>query len=244
LYWRDGITWHCAPLNPYAPQNVRGSLVYEPATHKIFYLSDDHNKIWNYWHDIVWYAAPLNPQAPSPSPKQRVVYSDTPDAPASVFYVGIGEGVSGPPYYGPIHRLYWQGAEGLPPNGEVQGMADLDADFVPLPNGWSEGTAGGSVAGEAGRDNSFGLTNPVGLAGTDCRIMYEVPNGPARVGLQLYDVQGRLVRTLVDGEERQGPQVVTWDGKREDGSRAPKGILLIRLEVNGETRTGKLPVVK
>lgn len=241
MFWRIGSNWQCAPLDSGAPRNVAGSLVWEPATRRVFYRSTT-GEIWNYWWDLFWQAAPLNPQAPR-SAAYDLVYSNTPEVPASVLYTGNGSDYDFP-QRGPIHRLYWQGAAGVPQTGDAPEMADLGAGSVPLPNEWSEGVAGGPVASTTGWDNTLSLTNPVGLAGTDCRIMYEVPNRPARVGLRLYDIQGRLVRTLVDGEEQQGRQVVVWDGRRADGSRASRGILLIRLEADGETRTGKLVVMR
>ena len=47
--------------------------------------------------------------------------------------------------------------------------------------------------------------------------------------LALYDLSGRLVRTLVGGALAAGPHTVSWDGRAEDGRRPGAGIFFLRL---------------
>ncbi len=49
---------------------------------------------------------------------------------------------------------------------------------------------------------------------------------PAReqVSLKVFDVSGRLVRTLVDGPLSNGPHKYTWDGRNERGSSVASGV--------------------
>jgi hypothetical protein len=61
---------------------------------------------------------------------------------------------------------------------------------------------------------------------------------PAR--LVVYDVAGRVVRTLADGVQAAGDRRVTWDGMDERGSRVGRGIYLYRLEAGGTTLTRKM----
>jgi hypothetical protein len=54
--------------------------------------------------------------------------------------------------------------------------------------------------------------------------------GPARVTVHVFDYRGRLVRTLVGGEEQQaGPQQVFWDGRDDGGHRASSGVYFYRI---------------
>ena len=59
-----------------------------------------------------------------------------------------------------------------------------------------------------------------------------VQDGPVR--LQVFDPRGRRVRTLVDGFRRAGPYEVWWDGKREDGTKAPAGVYWVAFSAPAE----------
>jgi len=60
-------------------------------------------------------------------------------------------------------------------------------------------------------------------------IKYVLPEtGAAR--LRLYDVQGRLVRTLVDGTMPSGQNEVRWDGRDNSGRSMASGTYFARLE--------------
>lgn len=55
---------------------------------------------------------------------------------------------------------------------------------------------------------------------------------PSVVTMRLYDLRGRVVRTLIDGEARsEGPQSEDWDGRDDDGRDAPAGIYVVRLSL-------------
>ena len=85
----------------------------------------------------------------------------------------------------------------------------------------------------------FGLsaTVPNPLAwGTE--IAYSVPVGSARVELTAYNVAGRLVTTLVDGEAVTGGSVVFWGVTDVSGERAVRRIYSPRLS-SGERAARK-----
>jgi hypothetical protein len=46
--------------------------------------------------------------------------------------------------------------------------------------------------------------------------------------LQVYDVKGRHVRTVVDGLEAAGRRSVVWDGEDESGHAVASGVYLVR----------------
>jgi len=47
---------------------------------------------------------------------------------------------------------------------------------------------------------------------------------PGTVSVQLYDVQGRLVRTLDRGSYPAGERVLRWDGRDDRGERVGSGV--------------------
>lgn len=49
----------------------------------------------------------------------------------------------------------------------------------------------------------------------------------------VFDVNGRRVRTVFDGQFAAGTTQLSWDGRREDGSRAPSGLYFYRLVMPG-----------
>jgi hypothetical protein len=67
---------------------------------------------------------------------------------------------------------------------------------------------------------------------------------PGVVTLKIYDVAGKLVRVLVDGEREADHYQVVWDGRNNDGVRVASGVYFYRLKVRGFTRTKKLVLMK
>jgi hypothetical protein len=53
---------------------------------------------------------------------------------------------------------------------------------------------------------------------------------PGRVSIRVYDLAGRLVRTLVDETSDPGEYRAVWDGANESGERAASGVYFVRME--------------
>jgi hypothetical protein len=62
----------------------------------------------------------------------------------------------------------------------------------------------------------------------------------ADASLRLYDVSGRLIRTLVHGLQPAGPSAVVWDGRDERGVRIGSGVYFARLESTGQHSNRKM----
>ncbi len=67
---------------------------------------------------------------------------------------------------------------------------------------------------------------------------------PASTRLTIYDVAGRAVRTLVDGERLAGRHEVLWDGRGSRDRRVPDGVYFYRLEASGKTETRRMLVLR
>ena len=68
---------------------------------------------------------------------------------------------------------------------------------------------------------------------------------PARVKLQIFNVAGQRVRTLVDEERSSGIyNDVTWDGRDSDGRPVASGIYFCRLTAKDFTQTKKMILLK
>ena len=66
------------------------------------------------------------------------------------------------------------------------------------------------------------------------RIDFAIPRaGNAR--LEIYDLTGARVRTLLDGPVEPGLRSVTWDGRGSGGRSVSTGVYFARLSVAGQT---------
>jgi hypothetical protein len=62
--------------------------------------------------------------------------------------------------------------------------------------------------------------------------------------LRVYDLKGKLVRTLAAGELTVGSHVVTWDGLDASGRQVPSGVYVYRLQVNDQVGARKMTLLK
>jgi hypothetical protein len=71
-------------------------------------------------------------------------------------------------------------------------------------------------------------------------ISYGVPVGGGVVTLRVYDVSGKLIRTLINGPQTVGQKTATWDGRDDGGRGVASGIYFYRLTAPGYTKTLKM----
>jgi hypothetical protein len=75
-------------------------------------------------------------------------------------------------------------------------------------------------------------------------IRFALPDAAA-VTLRVYDVQGRLVRTLVDGvSKRAGVHEIEWNGTDDAGRAVSSGVYFYRLTAGTESLTRKAVLLK
>jgi len=73
-------------------------------------------------------------------------------------------------------------------------------------------------------------------------IRFSLPEN-ASVSLKIYNIQGQLVRTLLDEVREPGEHAVVWDGTTNAGQLVASGVYFYRLTRNGEIRVRKLLVL-
>jgi len=74
-------------------------------------------------------------------------------------------------------------------------------------------------------------------------IKFSVANA-GHVELAVYDLSGRLVRTLISETRGAGDHEVLWDGKDQSGGAVPSGMYFYRFTSDGETTARKMTLVK
>jgi len=74
-------------------------------------------------------------------------------------------------------------------------------------------------------------------------IKYDLPRD-CRVRLDVYNVVGQRVTTLVDGNQIAGYKSVSWDGRDENGCQVSSGVYLYRIQAGGFTQVRKMVLLR
>lgn len=143
----------------------------------------------------------------------------------------------------------------LNPDGRVDGLSDIGQDglgelYLVDRDGTTDGEIYKIVSDPAGADEnqspggSFrmgpAIPNPTG-ARTEVRL--ELP-APGHVSVRVYDAAGREVRTMLSENWAPGAHRVEWDGKDGTGAVVPSGVYFLRAEMNGESVTRRVSLVR
>jgi len=115
------------------------------------------------------------------------------------------------------------------------GQDEMNGTFVlDFPTGVDDGDLPSRLALAQNRPNPF---NP------STEIRFSVPR-TSEVSLKVYDLAGRVVRTLVAGELAGGEHTAVWRGEDDAGERAPSGLYVYRLTADGTTVARKMMLLK
>ncbi|MGQ0722728.1 MAG: S8 family peptidase [Candidatus Eiseniibacteriota bacterium] len=107
-------------------------------------------------------------------------------------------------------------------NGSVVDASQVD----PLPTEFALSSA---------RPNPFHAQTVIDLA---------VPANSGRASVAVYDLQGRRIAVLADGQERPGRHALRWDGRDGDGRAVAAGVYFVRLETDAGQVTRKIALLR
>jgi hypothetical protein len=82
--------------------------------------------------------------------------------------------------------------------------------------------------------------NPFGYL---TRVEYIMPR-TGHVTIRVYDVRGRLIRTLLNQSVVEGTHITSWDARDENGRNVASGIYFVRMTSFGQTTIRKALVLK
>ncbi len=101
----------------------------------------------------------------------------------------------------------------------------------------------GTIVGEDGFALQNSGPNP---ANPQAKLVYVLPRsgGSYGVKLRIYDVSGRMVRTLVDTQQQAGPHVAVWNGTDESGRSVASGHYYARLEAGEFSQKVGITILK
>ena len=110
----------------------------------------------------------------------------------------------------------------------------------PAPN--SQKTTG--IADQMEKPNGFALMqNYPNPFNPSTSIQFGLPN-TSHVSINIYNLQGALVRSLIASTYAVGYQTITWDGRDDNGQNISAGTYIYRLESENLTLTKKMIYLK
>jgi len=67
---------------------------------------------------------------------------------------------------------------------------------------------------------------------------------PSRVRMEIYDLNGRRVRSLIDEQMRASEYEMVWDGRSDFGVRVAAGVYFIRLQTERKADTQRIVLLQ
>lgn len=131
-------------------------------------------------------------------------------------------------------------------------------DFANLNEGWVVGNSGvilhtstGGITSVQPRSEISPFPSTFHLYPTfpnpfnsQTKIRFDIKKPLAHVSLIIYDVLGRRVSELVNARLREGSYEVIWDGTNENKIPSPSGVYFTRLQVDGQTQTQNMLLLR
>ncbi len=92
-------------------------------------------------------------------------------------------------------------------------------------------------------DITFGLSNHPNPFNQTTEIRFSILQ-PGSSSLSIYNINGQLVRILLNEHLAAGQYRIPWDGRSEGGQRVASGIYFCRLEHGGTVKAAKMMLLK
>ena len=127
----------------------------------------------------------------------------------------------------------------LPPSYE------LSVNAVLSPTAMSQGANSGH--GELDGDALALINTGSNPAKSEAKLAYVIPRtagSGSGVKLRIYDVNGRMIRTLVDGAKSAGPHFAVWEGRDDRGRSVTSGLYFALLESGAESRRVRISLFR
>ena len=170
------------------------------------------------------------PQGPGPFPSELPFYSGTFDWQEACFSI---EGVT----------------------GTVQLRFRFGSDYAAFGDGWyiDDVQVFTSTPGAAGVGDTSALPtclalhqsspNPFGTEDACARIRFDLPR-PSNVRLQVFDANGRLLRTLIHGPMPRGQHLCSWNGRDAGARHVGSGVYFYVLEADGRQQCQRMLLLR
>ncbi|MGH7730094.1 MAG: FlgD immunoglobulin-like domain containing protein, partial [Candidatus Eiseniibacteriota bacterium] len=128
-----------------------------------------------------------------------------------------------------------------PPDGSGNPGSNGDVELIP---GY-ERERPSVMSGRSTDSDEIALYRPSPNPFSDgTRMAYSVGAAGEPVRIAVYDLAGRLVRTLASEFQSVGPHTVAWDGRDEQGTRMRQGVYFVHATIGREARQVRVTFLK
>jgi hypothetical protein len=136
----------------------------------------------------------------------------------------------------PIDAIYnWWGADGPQVVGPVNTIPTRETDPIP---GYEKRSIALDIIPTEFRASNY--PNPFNAK---TRINFSLPEA-SRVSIEVYDINGRLVKQLVDLDFNTGEHSVNWDGDSDSGEKVSSGVYFYSIKTSQSSITRKMILLK
>ena len=135
----------------------------------------------------------------------------------------------------------------VPPVSHVIFVSKTDSSYTPQ---FRKGYLNNSISTDITSGSDLPLPTEFHLAqnhpnpfnpSTD--ISFSLPR-KSRVRLEIYNLLGQQVRSLLDDELMSGQHTITFDGRDNDGQAIASGVYFYRIKTADDVRTRKMVMIK
>lgn len=88
-------------------------------------------------------------------------------------------------------------------------------------------------------DDDLLLSNFPNPFSNQTTIRFELKE-PQPINISIFDLQGKLIKTLIQGNNKEGKYEIIWKGYNESGMKSPGGMYVCKLEGKSESRLIKI----
>lgn len=140
---------------------------------------------------------------------------------------------------------YWDGATGPKP-GKFMGNVIYEPFLTEPPSRRDMGkSASDDIAAEKSLPTSYRLGHPYpNPFNPTTTIRFEVPGNGGHVSLAIFDLKGRRITSLVNGQVPAGYHEVVWSGMDDTGRRVSSGVYFTHMQAGEVVETHKLVLAK
>ena len=124
------------------------------------------------------------------------------------------------------------------PGGSSEVVVTIQANLTT--GGQVEATVTLRVIAQGGALKAHAKPNPLN---PDTEISFRLAQA-GRVQIKIFDLSGRLVKTLLDETRSEGNQSVRWNGSNQNGGKVATGVYYLRIQANGVEDVQRVTVLK
>lgn len=160
------------------------------------------------------------------------------------------DGIFGPPFGGPLpsattEALELQALATAPSTNNASDYTLTDGDAMFVNNAGESGTLNSLVSvSQVAEHGSLALLGPAPNPVRGAMAYSVVLPEESPVQVRVVDLEGRVVRTLLDQPLASGRHPFTWNGAGREGAALPNGVYFLEMNARGVAKTQRFVMIR